>query len=76
MLLEDDLETRDMMARTLKKAGWDVSEVGNGQEALDHLAVKSPDLILLDLMMPVMDGFSILAEIRVRPEWQHIPSSW
>jgi signal transduction histidine kinase/DNA-binding response OmpR family regulator len=73
MLVEDDLETRDMMARTLKKAGWDVSEAGNGQEALDLLAVKSPDLILLDLMMPVMDGFGFLAEMRVRPDLQHIP---
>jgi signal transduction histidine kinase/DNA-binding response OmpR family regulator len=73
MLVEDDLEIRGMMARTLKKDGWDVSEAGNGREALDLLAVKSPDLILLDLMMPVMDGFGFLAEMRVRPELQHIP---
>jgi signal transduction histidine kinase/CheY-like chemotaxis protein len=73
MLVEDDLEIRDMMARTLEKDGWDVSEASNGQEALDLLAVKSPDLILLDLMMPVMDGFGFLAEMRVQPELQHIP---
>jgi CheY-like chemotaxis protein len=62
-----------MMARTLEKAGWTVSEAGNGQEALDQLVLRTPDLILLDLMMPVMDGFSFLAEMRIRPEWQHIP---
>jgi len=73
MLVEDDLETRDMMARTLTKAGWVVSEAGNGQEALDLLSTKSPDLILLDLMMPVMDGFSFLTEMRARPELLHIP---
>jgi signal transduction histidine kinase/CheY-like chemotaxis protein len=73
MLVEDDIKTRDMMARTLEKAGWNVSEAGNGQEALDLLSVKLPDLILLDLMMPVMDGFGFLAEMRVRPELQHIP---
>jgi len=73
MLVEDDLEIRDMMARTLEKDGWGVCEAGNGREALDQLAVKSPDLILLDLMMPVMDGFGFLAEMRVRPDWQHIP---
>jgi PAS domain S-box-containing protein len=73
MLVEDDLEIRDMMARTLAKDGWGVSEAANGQEALDQLAVKLPDLILLDLMMPVMDGFGFLAEMRVRPDWQHIP---
>ena len=73
LLVEDDLKNRDMMARTLEKAGWQVSEAGNGREALDHLAIKLPDLILLDLMMPVMDGFSFLAEMRAKAEWQHIP---
>jgi PAS domain S-box-containing protein len=73
MLVEDDPRTRDMMARTLEKAGWIVSEAGNGQEALDLLTAETPELILLDLMMPVMDGFSFLAEMRVRPELQHIP---
>jgi signal transduction histidine kinase/DNA-binding response OmpR family regulator len=73
MLVEDDLETRDMMARTLTRAGWTVSEAGNGQEALDLLSTKSPGLILLDLMMPVMDGFSFLTEMRARPELLHVP---
>jgi signal transduction histidine kinase/DNA-binding response OmpR family regulator len=73
MLVEDDPRTRDMMARMLEKAGWIVSEAGNGQEALDLLTAETPDLILLDLMMPVMDGFSFLAEMRVRPELLHIP---
>jgi len=61
------------MARTLKMAGWEVSEAGDGQEALDIMADLQPRLILLDLMMPVMDGFDFLAAMRARPEWQHIP---
>ena len=73
LLVEDDIETREMMARTLDKAGWVVSEAGNGQEALNIMAGLQPRLILLDLMMPVMDGFGFLAELRARPEWQHIP---
>ena len=73
LLVEDDIETREMMARTLDKAGWAVSEAGNGQEALDSMAELQPRLILLDLMMPVMDGFDFLTELRARPEWQHIP---
>ncbi len=73
LLVEDDLKNRDMMARTLEKAGWQVSEAGNGREALDHLAIKLPDLILLDLMMPVMDGFGFLAEMRAKAEWQQVP---
>jgi CheY-like chemotaxis protein len=73
LLVEDDIETREVMARTLKKSGWSVSEAGNGQEALNVLASVQPRLILLDLMMPVMDGFGFLAKMRAQPEWQHIP---
>ena len=61
------------MARALEKAGWVVSRAGNGQEALDIMASLQPRLILLDLMMPVMDGFAFLAAMRARSEWQHIP---
>ncbi|UCC56874.1 MAG: response regulator, partial [Gammaproteobacteria bacterium] len=73
LLVEDDIETREVMARTLEKAGWAVTEAGNGQEALDIMPDLQPRLILLDLMMPVMDGFSFLAALRARAEWQHIP---
>ena len=73
LLVEDDTETREMMARTLDKAGWTVSEAGNGQEALDIMVGLQPRLILLDLMMPVMDGFDFLMAMRAQPEWQHIP---
>ena len=73
LLVEDDIEARRIMAHALDKAGWQVSEANNGQEALDMMPDVQPHLILLDLMMPVMDGFGFLAEMRTRPEWQHIP---
>ena len=73
LLIEDDVETREIMAHTLEKNGWKVSEANNGQEALDMMADVQPRLILLDLMMPVMDGFGFLTEMRTRPEWQDIP---
>ena len=73
LLVEDEQATREMMARTLEKADWQVIEAGNGREALDRLAQQKPRLILLDLMMPVMDGFDFLLEMRARPEWQDIP---
>jgi CheY-like chemotaxis protein len=73
LLVEDDVETRALMASTLAKAGWSVSEAGNGQEALEMMPDIQPRLILLDLMMPVMDGFGFLATLRARPEWQNIP---
>jgi CheY-like chemotaxis protein len=73
LLIEDDTNAREIMARTLEQANWAVSEAGNGQEALDIMADLQPRLILLDLMMPVMDGFGFLAELRTKPEWQQIP---
>jgi CheY-like chemotaxis protein len=73
LLVEDDPATREIMVRTLENAEWQVSEAGNGREALDRLAQEKPRLILLDLMMPVMDGFDFLLEMRARPEWQDIP---
>jgi CheY-like chemotaxis protein len=73
LLVEDDPATREVMARTLEKAGWAVTEAGNGREALDRLVQIKPQLILLDLMMPVMDGFDFLLEMRANPEWQDIP---
>ena len=57
----------------LEKSGWQVLEAGNGREALDQLEKLRPGLILLDLMMPVMDGFDFLLEMRANEDWQDIP---
>jgi signal transduction histidine kinase/CheY-like chemotaxis protein len=73
LIVEDDEPTRDVMARTLAKSDCRVLEASNGREALDHLAVEKPSLILLDLMMPVMDGFDFLLEMRGHPDWLTIP---
>jgi CheY-like chemotaxis protein len=73
LLVEDDQPTREMMARTLEKSDWTVSVAGNGREALAQLAQQKPRLILLDLMMPVMDGFDFLLEMRTNADWQDIP---
>jgi signal transduction histidine kinase/DNA-binding response OmpR family regulator len=73
LLVEDDPATREIMVRTLESADWRVSEAGNGREALEQLAQQTPQLILLDLMMPVMDGFDFLLEMRANANWQDIP---
>jgi len=73
LLVEDDTDTRDVMARTLRKSAWQVMEAGNGREALECLAQTRPTLILLDLMMPVMDGFDFLLEMRANAAWRDIP---
>jgi len=73
LVVEDDVESRELMSRTLEKAGWTVAEAGNGREALHIMTTQAPTMVLLDLMMPVMDGFEFLAEMRKRPEWEDIP---
>jgi signal transduction histidine kinase/CheY-like chemotaxis protein len=64
LLVEDDARTREMLRRTLQKAGASVIEAENGQIGLERLSECRPHLIVLDLMMPVMDGFQFLAELR------------
>jgi CheY-like chemotaxis protein len=71
--VEDDQPTREMLARKLEKSDWQVREAGNGREALDQLTRQKPQLILLNLMMPVMDGFDFLNEMHANSEWQDIP---
>jgi len=73
LLVEDDTDTREVMRRMLEKTGWQVLEAGNGREALDQLTRVRPGIILLDLMMPVMDGFDFLLEMRINPDWRDIP---
>jgi len=73
LLVEDDRATREVVARTLEKSDWQVSEACNGREALEQMTQVKPQLILLDLMMPVMDGFDFLLEMRANSEWQDIP---
>ena len=57
----------------LEDYGLKVAEAGNGQIALNEVQKKSPGVIFLDLMMPVMDGFEFLEELRKSPEWRSIP---
>jgi CheY-like chemotaxis protein len=73
LLVEDDPVTREMMRRMLEREGWLVVEAENGRVALDHVLKSQPELILLDLMMPEMDGFEFITELRKTPEWRSIP---
>lgn len=73
LIIEDDEETRQQFSRQLESSGWDVLQAENGQAALDQLQHDRPSMILLDLMMPVMDGFEFLVERQKRPELLSIP---
>jgi CheY-like chemotaxis protein len=73
LVVEDDVATRDMIKRTLEQDGWTVDEAENGRVALDAVQGAAPELILLDLMMPEMDGFEFVAVLRQREDWRGIP---
>jgi PAS domain S-box-containing protein len=64
LVVDDDSATRQVLRRTLIKQGWSVVEAENGRVALERVATQKPSLIMLDMMMPEMDGFAFLAALR------------
>ena len=72
-MVEDDEPTRLLQRRALEENGWDVSEAENGAIGLERVSERKPDLILLDLMMPVMDGFDFVVTLRQKKENRSIP---
>lgn len=74
ILVVDDEETVLFMTRThLKAAGYDVLTANSGKDALRLLETAEPDMILLDIMMPDMNGFALCREIRERPATKKVP---
>jgi PAS domain S-box-containing protein len=73
LMVEDDPATRELTRAILEKEGWMVSEAENGRAALACMERERPSLILLDLMMPEMDGFEFADRVRQHPEWRSIP---
>ncbi len=73
LIVEDDVTTRGILRRILEKQGWTVTEADSGRAALDRLDVSRPNLILLDLMLPEMDGFELIGELRKSHSGDPIP---
>ena len=73
LIVEDDAPTREMLRRILEKDGWVVSEAENGRVGLERVAEAHPSLVLLDLMMPEMDGFTFVEELRRTRLGQRVP---
>ena len=73
LVVEDDPGVREMLCRQLEKANWRVIEAKNGKEALRQLDKHLPKLILSDLMMPEMDGFELVHQLRQHEQWRSIP---
>jgi CheY-like chemotaxis protein len=73
LVVEDDPPTREVLRRTLEANGWVVCEAVNGRQGLAAVASNRPELVLLDLMMPEMDGFEFLAELRRTGPGRDVP---
>jgi CheY-like chemotaxis protein len=73
LIAEDDEATRRALRETLEKEGWNVAEAEDGRAALAAVALRRPDLILLDLLMPEMDGFAFVDELRKDERTRSIP---
>jgi two-component system, chemotaxis family, chemotaxis protein CheY len=67
LVVEDDQATRHLLLSVLDDAGYDARWAANGKDAIDTLPEWPPDLILLDLMMPVMDGYEFYSRLRKIP---------
>jgi DNA-binding response OmpR family regulator len=73
LVVEDDLDTREALVRILQADGLAAETAGEGLEALERMGREIPSAILLDLMMPKMDGFRFLTEKQGNPEWADVP---
>lgn len=73
LVVDDNDDARSLLCRALEKEGWQIQEAVNGFKALEQMAAQTPDIILLDLMMPDMDGFQFVIEKRKHLKWRDIP---
>ena len=73
LLVEDEAMTRMAMRSTLEEDGWSVVEASNGEEGLQRVIDAKPDVVIVDLNMPVMDGFGFLEGVRAVPGYADIP---
>jgi two-component system chemotaxis response regulator CheY len=73
MTVDDSRTMREMVSFTLKGAGYDVVEAGDGQQALNALTSNKVDLVIADLNMPVMDGLTLIRKLRATPQHRTTP---
>ncbi|MGA7971859.1 MAG: response regulator [Pseudolabrys sp.] len=73
LLVEDNEMNRDMLSRRLVRKGYDIVIAIDGQQALDMAAAESPDLILMDMSLPVIDGWETTRRVKANPDTKTIP---
>ena len=73
LVIDDDIVSRNMLKSTLTQAGYSVLLAGNGQEGIEKASLEHPGLIILDIMMPGMDGGEVAGFLQMDPETSRIP---
>ena len=73
LLVEDNELNRDMMIRRLKRAGLDVLTAGNGQQALEIMRAEQPGIVLMDMNLPILDGWAASRRAKEDESISHIP---
>lgn len=73
LVVDDDPDILEALIEILAAEGFDVLAARHGQEALAQFSTRPPDLVLLDLMMPVMDGWEFASHMRKNPDWADVP---
>lgn len=73
LIVEDDEFLQKILLTKFSREGFDVTTASDGEKALEALTKDKPQLVLLDLILPKMTGFDVLAEMRVRPDFQKLP---
>jgi len=73
LLVDDDLTLREMYDERLKAEGFDIIQASNGEEAMRKARESKPSIILLDIMMPKVNGFDVLKDLKADPDLKDIP---
>ena len=73
IIVDDDRETRELLALSLSREGFEISEAANGLRLISHLSVDRPDLILMDVNMSWIDGFELCRSVRKSEQFKQIP---
>lgn len=73
LIIEDDKFLRDLIARKLINEGFDISEATDGEEGIRKITEEKPDLVLLDLILPSIDGFGVLSKVKENSNCASIP---
>ena len=73
LVVDDEASARGALTKLLRRDGYETEAAGNGREALAALEARTPDLVLLDVMMPELDGLALLEVLHADPRWRALP---